>query len=107
MLGAVSEDITFKELVAVVGYYRDRVGDIEWMRTEEVLEERITAGKVAYNPYNQAEEMINVPAVSQTRMEVIIPGKFVWDWYHIWSDKGVWVNNYLKMSGALLFDYHL
>ncbi len=105
MLRAVSEDDIFKGLVTVAGHYRDREGDIQWMGTEEALEQRIAAGAVAYNAYKQTGEVINVPAVDETRMDVGMPGKFVWDWYHTWSDKGIWVNNYPKMSDALLFDY--
>ncbi|WP_299223494.1 nuclear transport factor 2 family protein [uncultured Aquimarina sp.] len=105
MLRAVSEDDLFKGLVTVAGHYRDREGDIQWMGTEEALEERIAAGKVAYNTFKQTGEVINVPAVDQARMDVGMPGKFVWDWYHTWSDRGIWVNNYPKMSDALLFEY--
>ncbi len=105
MLRAVSEDDIFKGLVTVAGHYRDREGDIQWMGTEEALEERIASGKVAHNTYKQTGEVINVPAVDQVRMDVGMPGKFVWDWYHIWSDREIWVNNYPKMSDALLFEY--
>ncbi len=105
MLRAVSEDDIFKGLVTVAGHYRDRKGDIQWMATEEALEERIAEGKVALNTFKQTGEVVNVPAVDQTRMDVGMPGKFVWDWYHAWSDNGIWVNNYPKMSDALLFEY--
>lgn len=105
MLRAVSEDERFKGLVTVAGHYRDRAGDLQWMGTEEALAERIAAGKVALNTYKQTGEVIEVPAVDTARMDVGMPGKFVWDWYHTWADKGIWVNNYPKMSDALLFDY--
>lgn len=105
MLRAVSEDDIFKGLVTVAGHYRDREGDIQWMGTEEALEERIATGKVALNTFKQTGKVINVPAVDSTRMDVGMPGKFVWDWYHTWSDKGIWTNNYPKMSDALLFEY--
>ena len=105
MLKAVSEDDLFKGLVTVAGHYRDRKGDVQWMGSEEALEERIAEGKVALKNYQQTGEVITVPAVDQTRMDVGMPGKFVWDWYHIWADKGIWTNNYPKMSDALLFEY--
>ncbi|MEL6305535.1 MAG: nuclear transport factor 2 family protein [Bacteroidota bacterium] len=105
MLRAVSEDAIFKGLVTVAGHYRDREGDVQWMGTEEALEERIAAGKVALNTYKQTGEVIKVPAVDEERMDVGMPGKFVWDWYHVWADNGIWTNNYPKMSDALLFEY--
>jgi len=105
MLRAVAEDDIFKGLVTVAGHYRDREGDLQWMGTEQALQERIAAGQVALNTYKQTGEVIKVPAVDTERMDVGMPGKFVWDWYHTWSDKGIWVNNYPKMSDALLFEY--
>ena len=73
MLRAVSEDDIFKGLVTVAGHYRDREGDIQWMGTEEALEERIAEGKVALNTFKQTGEVINVPAVDETRMDA--PGR--------------------------------
>ena len=105
MIKAVAEDDIFKGLVTVAGHYRDKEGDIQWMGTEEALKERIAAGLVAKETYEKTGEVINVPAVDEERMDVGMPGKFVWDWYHHWSDKGIWENNYPKMSDALLFDY--
>ncbi|MEM9837324.1 MAG: alpha/beta hydrolase, partial [Bacteroidota bacterium] len=67
--------------------------------------ERIAAGQVALNTYEQTGEVLTVPAVDPERMDVGMPGKFVWDWYHTWSDKGIWANNYPKMSDAFLFNY--
>ncbi|MEM8906948.1 MAG: alpha/beta hydrolase, partial [Bacteroidota bacterium] len=105
MLRAVAENEVFKGLVTVAGHYRDREGDLQWMGTAEALEARVAAGRAAKAHYEQSGEVIEVPAVDETRMDVGMPGKFVWDWYHHWSDRGIWVNNYPKMSDALLFDY--
>ena len=38
-------------------------------------------------------------------MNVGMPGKFVWDWYHLWADRGLWDNRYAVMSDADLLDY--
>jgi len=38
-------------------------------------------------------------------MNVGMPGKFVWDWYHVWADKGLWDNRYAVMSDADLLPY--
>ena len=105
MLRAVSEDDIFKGLVTVAGHYRDREADIKWMGTEEALEKRIAEGKVAQKTYEQTGEVINVPAVDESRMDVGMPGKFVYDWYNQWAEKGIWKNNYPKMSDALLLEY--
>jgi len=105
MLRAVSEDDIFKGLVTVAGHYRDREADIQWMGTEEALKERVAEGKVAKNVYEQTGEVINVPAVDETRMDVGMPGKFVYDWYNEWAERGIWTNNYPKMSDALLLEY--
>jgi len=105
MLRAVSEDDIFKGLVTVAGHYRDRDADIQWMGTVEALEERIAEGKVALKTYEQTGEVIKVPAVDETRIDVGMPGKFVYDWYIQWAEKGIWTNNYPKMSDALLLEY--
>ncbi len=105
MLKAVSEDNRFKALVTVAGHYRDHEGDLQWMGSQEALDQRIALGKEAMQKYKKTGEVINVPAVDEARLDVGMPGKFVWDWYHHWSDDGIWVNNYPKMSDALLFDY--
>jgi len=105
MIRAVAEDDLFKGLVTVAGHYRDKAGDVQWMGTEEALEERMAAGQAAKAAYDFNGEVIEVPAVDEERTDVGMPGKFVWDWYHHWSDKGIWVNNYPKMSDALLFGY--
>jgi hypothetical protein len=46
-----------------------------------------------------------VPAVDDVRMDVGMPGKFVWDWYHGWADRGIWENQYAVMSDADLLEY--
>lgn len=105
MMKAVAEEDIFNGLVTVAGHYRDREGDIQWMGSDAALKERIAAGKAAQELYEKTGEVINVPAVDETRVDVGMPGKFVWDWYHTWADRGIWVNNYPKMSDALLFEY--
>ena len=105
MLRAVAEDDIFNGLVTVAGHYRDHEADIQWMGTEEALIERIAEGRAAKDVYENTGQVISVPAVDPERMDVGMPGKFVWDWYHTWSDNGIWENNYPKMSDALLFNY--
>ncbi|MEM6524320.1 MAG: alpha/beta hydrolase [Bacteroidota bacterium] len=105
MIRAVSENDIFKGLVTVAGHYRDREADIQWMGTEEALEERIAKGEVAKKAYEQTGEIINVPAVDEARIDIGMPGKFVYDWYNPWAKKGIWANNYPKMSDALLLEY--
>ncbi|MEM7551177.1 MAG: alpha/beta hydrolase [Bacteroidota bacterium] len=105
MLRAVAEDDIFNSIVTVAGHYRDRVADIQWMGTEEALDARIAAGQEARQKFESTGEVINVPAVDETRMDVGMPGKFVYDWYIKWTKKGIWTNNYPKMSDAYLLEY--
>ncbi|WP_194777646.1 alpha/beta hydrolase [Pararhodonellum marinum] len=105
MLRAVSEEDIFKGLVTVAGHYRDREGDIQWMGTEDALDKRLAEGRDALKTYQETGEVINVPAVDETRMDVGMPGKFVYDWYIQWANKGIWVNNYPKMSDAALLEF--
>ncbi|MEO1050533.1 MAG: alpha/beta hydrolase [Bacteroidota bacterium] len=105
MIRAAAEDDIFKSLVTVAGHYRDREADIQWMGSEEALDERLAAGQAARTKYEEAGEVINVPAVGEARMDVGMPGKFVYDWYIKWAEKGIWVNNYPKMSDAYLLEY--
>ncbi len=105
MLRAVAEDDIFKGIVTVAGHYRDRAADIQWMGTEEALNERLAAGREARDAFKKNGEVINVPAVDETRMDVGMPGKFVYDWYIEWANKGIWENNYPKMSDANLLEY--
>ena len=105
MLRAVAEDNIFKGLVTVAGHYRDKEADIQWMGTEEALNERFAAGQAAREAFEKTGEVITVPAVDETRTDVGMPGKFVYDWYIAWSDRGIWKNNYPKMSDAYLLEY--
>lgn len=105
MLRAVAEDNLFKGLVTVAGHYRDKEADIQWMGTEEALNDRLKAGQSARDTFEKTGEVITVPAVDETRTDVGMPGKFVYDWYITWSDRGIWKNNYPKMSDAYLLEY--
>lgn len=105
MLRAVAEDNTFKGIVTVAGHYRDREADIQWMGTEEALDQRLAEGRKARQAFEDSGEVINVPAVHQTRMDVGMPGEFVYNWYIEWANKGIWTNNYAKMSDADLLEY--
>ena len=105
MLRAVAEDDIFHGLVTVAGHYRDKDADIQWMGTEEALNERLAEGRKARETFLQTGQVVNVPAVDETRMDVGMPGKFVYDWYINWSNQGIWTNNYAKMSDANLLEY--
>ena len=105
MLRAVAEDDRFKGLVTVAGHYRDREADIQWMGSAEALQTRTAAGQAALDAFRATGQVQNVPAVDQTRTDVGMPGEFVWKWYQPWADRGIWTNNYPKMSDALLLNY--
>ncbi len=91
-------------LATVAGHYRDHTGDIEWL-TEEGFERHLAAGRAAREKYQRTGIVDYVPAVDDVRMDVGMPGKFVWDWYHDWADRGIWENQYAVMSDADLLEY--
>jgi len=101
---AGADDPRVASLATVAGHYRDRIGDVEWL-TEEGLERHLAAGRAAREKYQRTGIVDYVPAVDDVRMDVGMPGKFVWDWYHGWADRGIWENQYAVMSDADLLEY--
>jgi uncharacterized protein len=104
MLRAVSEDDMLKAGVTLAGQYRDHEGDIAWL-TEEGYAARLAQGQAAKAKYEATGEIDYIAAVDEFDMNVGMPGKFVWDWYHVWADKGLWDNRYAVMSDADLLPY--
>jgi uncharacterized protein len=104
MLRAVAEDSAIMAGVAIAGHYRDHEGDIAWL-TEEGYAERLANGRAAKAKYEATGEIDYIAGVDETDMNVGMPGKFVWDWYHVWADKGIWDNRYAVMSDADLLSY--
>jgi uncharacterized protein len=104
MLRAVAEDDLIKAGVTLAGQYRDHEGDIAWL-TEEGYAARLATGQAAKAKYEQTGEIDYVAGVDETDLNVGMPGKFVWDWYHVWADKGLWDNRYAVMSDADLLSY--
>ncbi len=104
MLRAVAEDDMLKADVTLAGQYRDHEGDIAWL-TEEGYAARLAQGLAAKAKYEATGEIDYVAAADEFDMNVGMPGKFVWDWYHVWADKGLWDNRYAVMSDADLLPY--
>jgi uncharacterized protein len=104
MVRAVAEDSAIMAGVAIAGHYRDHEGDIAWL-TEEGYAERLANGRAAKAKYEATGEIDYIAGVDETDMNVGMPGKFVWDWYHVWADKGIWDNRYAVMSDADLLSY--
>lgn len=104
MLRAVAEDDMLKAGVTLAGHYRDHKGDIAWL-TEEGYSARLAQGQAAKAKYEATGEIDYVAAVDEFDMNVGMPGKFVWDWYHVWAGKGLWDNRYAVMSDADLLPY--
>lgn len=105
MVRAAADTPRIKALVTVAGHYRDHEADVEWMGSEEALGERRQKGEAAKAKYASSGEVDFVPAVDEERMDVGMPGKFVYDWYLPWADRGVWENRYAVMSDADLLAY--
>jgi uncharacterized protein len=104
MVRAVAEDSAIMAGVTIAGHYRDHEGDIAWL-TEEGYAERLANGRAAKAKYEATGEIDYIAGVDETDMNVGMPGKFVWDWYHVWADKGIWDNRYAVMSDADLLSY--
>jgi uncharacterized protein len=104
MLRAVAEDSAIMAGVTIAGHYRDHEGDIAWL-TENGYAERLANGRVAKAKYETTGEIDYIAGVDEADMNVGMPGKFVWDWYHVWADKGLWDNRYAVMSDADLLSY--
>jgi uncharacterized protein len=104
ILRAVAEDDLIRTGVTLAGQYRDHEGDIAWL-TEDGYAARLANGQRAKSKYGATGEIEYVAGVDETDMNVGMPGKFVWDWYHVWADKGLWDNRYAVMSDADLLVY--
>jgi uncharacterized protein len=104
MLRAVAEDNRIAAGITLAGHYRDREGDIAWL-TEDGYAARLAQGEAAKAKYEATGEIDYVAGVDDVDMNVGMPGKFVWDWYHHWADKGLWDNRYAVMSDADLLAY--
>lgn len=104
MLRAVADDPLIKVGVTIAGQYRDPEGDIAWLG-EDNYAKRLEAGQKAKLKYEQTGDVDYVAAVDKTDPNVGMPGEMVWDWYHHWSDRGVWENFYAVMSDVELLSY--
>jgi uncharacterized protein len=104
MLVAAARDRRIAAIATVAGHYRDTEGDIAWLGAEG-LERRKARGQAAKSKYVNDGTIEYVAAVDPVDPEVGMPGKFVWDWYHHWSDRGQWDNRYAVMSDADLLGF--
>lgn len=104
MVRAAAEDERIKVAATVAGHYRDYIADLEWLGAEG-REARLAKGWAAKTKYLQSGDIEYVPAVDPKRMDVGMPGDFVWNWYSVWAEKGVWENRYAVMSDADLLTY--
>ncbi|MBC8137471.1 MAG: alpha/beta hydrolase [Fibrella sp.] len=105
MLRAATDDSRLKALFTVAGHYRDHDADVQWIGSEEALTTRREKGEAALEKFQSTGEIEYVPAIDPERMDVGMPGQFVWEWYHPWSDRGLWENRYPVMSDAHLLRY--
>ncbi len=104
MIRSVAENSILTAGVTLAGHYRDHEGDIAWL-TQEGYEKRLLQGKQAKVKFEATGEVDFIRGVDEVDMNVGMPGKFVWDWYHVWAEKGLWDNRYAVMSDADLLSY--
>lgn len=101
---AAADDDRVHSVATLAGHYRDIEGDLQWLG-EQGRENRLAAGRAAREKYRSSGVVDYVAAVDEADPNVGMPGKFVWDWYHTWADRGVWENQYAVMSDADLLEY--
>ncbi|MEM6788307.1 MAG: alpha/beta hydrolase [Myxococcota bacterium] len=104
LIRALADDERMGAGATIAGHYRDQDGDDEWL-TSGGRAARLARGWKAKLHFEETGEVTYVPAVHEERMDVGMPGKFVWDWYHHWADQGVWDDRYAVMSDAELLTY--
>lgn len=90
--------------VTVAGHYRDRAGDFAWL-TPAGFEARLARGDAARARFQSTGTVEYVRAVDPVDTNVGMPGKFVYDWYGPWADRGEWDNRYAVMSDAELLRF--
>lgn len=104
-LQAVSDDRRINAVVTVAGHYLSPQANVEWLG--DGLQARLEGGRAARATFERTGEVVTVPAVDRTRMDVGMPGEFVWSWYQPWADRGVWENKYAVMSDAALLEFNV
>jgi fermentation-respiration switch protein FrsA (DUF1100 family) len=104
MLVAAAQDARIATLATVAGHYRDAEGDIAWLGAEGI-ERRKAQGREAKAQHRACGAVRYVAAVDPVDPDVGMPGKFVWDWYRHWADRGQWENRYAVMSDDDLLSF--
>jgi hypothetical protein len=104
-LTTVADNPDIRAFATVAGGYTDPETMLEWM-TADALAARLARGVAAKEKFEATGDVDYDVVVDETRMDVAMPSKYVWDWYHPWADRGVWDNRYALMSDAevLTFD---
>ena len=111
VLRVAADDHRVGAVATVSGNHRDHANDIELVGGEALLhgdittadaEERLAARMAraiaAKARYEQSGEVEYQPIVDPERTDVALPWKMIWDWYHGWSDRGLWENRYAVMG---------
>jgi uncharacterized protein len=102
-LRALADDGRIRSGATVAGHYLGGQANVEWLG--EGLAARLERGRAARATFDATGEVITVPAVDRSRMDVGMPGEFVWSWYRPCADRGVWSNTYAVMSDAALLEF--
>jgi alpha/beta superfamily hydrolase len=105
VLPVAADDPLVRVVATVTTQYRDHDADVAWLGSEEALAQRIARGKKALEKYEKTGEVDYVPAIDFDRADVGMPGQYVWSWYQLWADRGLWENRYAVMSDTPLFSF--
>jgi uncharacterized protein len=104
-LRAAADDPRIRVVATAAAHTRDRVSDVNWLGSEDIVAERLARGQAALAKYEATGEVHYVPCVDYSRTDVGMPGEMVWSWYQLWAARGLWENRYAVMSDAAVLSF--
>jgi hypothetical protein len=64
-------------VATAAAHTRDRVSDVDWLGSEDIVAERLARGQAALAKYEATGEVHYVPCVDYSRTDVGMPGEMV------------------------------
>jgi pimeloyl-ACP methyl ester carboxylesterase len=105
VLHVAADNPRVRVAATVTGHYRDHTADLAWLGSDALIAGRLARGEAARKKYETTGEIDYVPGVDAERMDVGMPGAYVWTYYQLWADRGGWENRYAVMSDAALIPF--
>jgi uncharacterized protein len=76
-LRAAADDPRIRVVATAAAHTRDRVSDVNWLGSEDIVAERLARGQAALAKYEATGEVHYVPCVDYSRTDVGMPGEMV------------------------------